>query len=472
MTCHLHRLFFVIVAISCCTGCSFDGSIVSFTERDSATPSDSTGTNVKDTGNLQNDSAPQHDTGVKWDTHSSTEMADADTGTGTDTATDTGTDTGADTVTSADPATGADTMTGADTATGTDTGPDADTPTEAGADTDSASTAAPGTDAATDSGTASTGDTGTDTVDAASTDASVDTASGSGPDTPITMPLQTPEGAFTFFTISDMQDGPSVGINHIRSMVMLDPAAVALIEVGDFTHNGTRAEWEAHYSAITQGIADAGAPANIIRTDATDFGDYIRLIGALGNHEPWSTNWYELWNEFLPGQRQLGVNSESDGVYFTLRYGNALFIIMDTNHPGDAQTVWLKNVLESEAAQSARWKIAFFHEPVYACSSRGPFPAGLPWVTLFETHQVDLAITGHLHTFEQMCPMHGGRCATEGQHGVVYLTASGGGTGYSRSVSETDSNEISFGDRTDAYSCSEILVAHESGWHHFCHYTV
>ncbi|MBN2530905.1 MAG: metallophosphoesterase [Deltaproteobacteria bacterium] len=276
---------------------------------------------------------------------------------------------------------------------------------------------------------------------------------------------------WTFFSIADMQNSPSTGVNHVRSMALLDPDAVALFEVGDFTHYGTEDEWKDHMEALRIGAQKGGVPKNHFRTDATDFGDYTRVIGAVGNHELWFTDWYSLWNKFLPGQQHLGVNGEN-GVYFTLRYENALFIVLDSSHPSAAQTAWLEGVLTHPDNQSATWKIAFFHEPVYTCNSKSPLSGGLPWVALFEQHGVDLAVLGHAHTFERTCPMNSGTCAASGEHGVIYLTASGGGTSYQRSVYATSSGTVTHGERTDKYSCEEILADYQSTWHHFCHYAV
>ena len=333
-----------------------------------------------------------------------------------------------------------------------------DNGTDSGSDTDS-NAAEPDSETVihTDS------ETGTE----ADSDTYTDNHTDTGPDANQT------ETGWTFFSFADMQDNHDNGINHIRSMVTLDPDAVALFEVGDFNHYGSRSGWESHHDAISKGLADAGAPPDAIRTDARSWGNFIRLLGTPGNHEfgSWSSDWYALWREFLPGQQQLGVSSD-EGVYLSISYDDTMFILLDSNNPSTAQTEWLTSVLESAESDAAKWKIAFFHEPVYSCSYRAPFEAALPWVSLFEKHKVDLVINGHTHTYEQMCPMNGGKCATGDAHGVVYLTASGGGTSYQRSVDENKSMDISHGDRSESYSCTEIMVAHESYWHHFCHYTV
>lgn len=276
---------------------------------------------------------------------------------------------------------------------------------------------------------------------------------------------------WTFFSIADIQNGPSTGTNHIHSMATLDANAIALFEVGDMTHYALLEEWQNHQQALEDGATDAGLPANHFRTTESQWGDYTRVIGVPGNHDVWSADWYSLWNTFLPGQRELDVNSEQ-GIYFSLSYENTLFIILDSNNVSDAQTKWLATVLASQAAKNAKWKIALFHEPVYPCGGKQPKTEALQWTTLFESFKVDLVLHGHAHTFEKTCPMKAHRCALANEHGVTYLTASGGGTSYLRSVTPQKSVSISLENRSFEYECSQILDDYQSGWHHFCHYAV
>jgi hypothetical protein len=343
-------------------------------------------------------------------------------------------------------------------------------------DTDTSVVTSPySSDSGTISPTTSTSETDSPDVDASmdsDTFTSVDTLT-QATDSASASDTGTTADSFTFFTIADLQNGPATGVNHLKSMALLDSNAIALIEVGDFTHYGSESEWDAHMQALKDGAVAAGFPEDYYRTTATNWGeDYIRLIGVNGNHELWSSSWYSYWNKYLPGQKNLGVNSETQGVYFTLTYANTLFIVLDSNFSSPEQTKWLKEVLEGPQAQSATWKIAFFHEPVYPCNSKSPLSFGLPWVSLFEQHNVDLVVHGHAHTFEQTCPMKGGKCVPDSQHGVTYLTASGGGTTYLRAVNTSASGVVSYGNRTDAYECEEILADYESSWHHFCHYSV
>ena len=111
------------------------------------------------------------------------------------------------------------------------------------------------------------------------------------------------------------------------------------------------------------------------------------------------------------------------------------------------------------------WKFVFFHHPVYPCNLKFPFHAGLEWVEIFEDYGVDIAFSGHSHTYERTCPMVGGVCAAGG---VTYVNSSGGGAP-TREVIADKQGTVSFGDRTDEYDCAQILAGYKSFQYHFCH---
>ncbi|MBN2343030.1 MAG: metallophosphoesterase [Deltaproteobacteria bacterium] len=341
------------------------------------------------------------------------------------------------------------------------------------ADTDSTSEPYQATDTASDTDSAPLIDTEPQDSDTflSNSDTESDTQPLPDTDTETDLGRFITDDMWTFFTIADMQDGPTNGINHVRSMAMFDPNAIALIEVGDLTHNALIQEWEAHHQALETGALEAGLAADHFNATTDNWGPFTRFVGVQGNHDIYSGSWLQYWNQFLPGQQTLGANSQ-DGIYFTLDYGNTLFIILDSNHISAQQTDWLESVLHSQFALNARWKIALFHEPVYPCDSKSPKYMALPWVTLFETHGVDMVIHGHAHTFERTCPMKHGSCVPPGEPGVTYFIASGGGTSYLRTVNPQDIGTLSYGGRTDSYRCEEILADHDSLWNHFCHYAV
>lgn len=284
-----------------------------------------------------------------------------------------------------------------------------------------------------------------------------------------------PEEAWQFFAIGDTRTNVDTVERIARSMAALDPEAAACINNGDVTAYGRADEWEDHLRALAGGAPDPTAPpdpggiprGSLFRTNATEFGPYIRYFAALGNHDVGSEGWFERWNTYLPGQRDLGVSSP-DGIYFSFTYANARFIVLDSVHPSDDQTQWLEAELQRPAARDATWIFVFLHHPIYPCNDKAPFRRGLEWVELFERYGVDIAFVAHSHTYERTCPMIGGSCA---EGGVVYLNTSAAGAP-ARAVDETRHETVTYGERSDEYDCREILEAARGRWHHFCHIEV
>lgn len=284
---------------------------------------------------------------------------------------------------------------------------------------------------------------------------------------------------FSFFIASDVKSGTSVFEDNIQSMVAFDSDAIALFVIGDITEDGAAGQYVDHLDALVNAAPDDRIPewdgsgirrGSFVRTDATDWGPYIRYFGAVGNHETHVSDWYDNYNTYLSGQAGLGENSP-DGIYFSFTYENAFFIVLDSENTSDAQSSWLEAQLTSSEATAADWRLAFFHHPVYpCCPAKGPFDNGLEWVESFERHGFDVAFVAHSHTYERTCPMIGGSCSGT-DDGVIYLNTSGGGAG-TRVVDTSMAETVSSGGRTDDYRCSDILVAHRGEWHHFCHFAV
>lgn len=280
---------------------------------------------------------------------------------------------------------------------------------------------------------------------------------------------------FSFFAIGDPRSNWDVFESNARSMVQLDPDAIAVFSIGDLTPYGAASEWDEHHQALADGAPDPSVPTDPsgivrqshFRTDVSTWGPYSWYLGIMGNHDDGDGNWFANWNDYLVGQQGLGVNA-ADGIYYSLSYRNALFIALDSINDSSEQTAWLEGVLTSAEGVAATWKLAFFHSPVYPCNYKSPFDNGLDWVTLFEQHGVDIVFVADSHTYERSCPMVGGSCAPDG---VIYLNTSGAGAG-TRDVEATRVETLSHGGRTDTYDCAAILQSYQGNWHHFSHIVI
>ena len=131
----------------------------------------------------------------------------------------------------------------------------------------------------------------------------------------------------------------------------------------------------------------------------------VKFYAALGNHDR------DLEIHFKPFNM-------GDQDRYSFDQGNARFVALNSNHPTDPlQIKWLDQVY---ADAGTKWRIAFFHHPLYssgqhAAESRDVIrPALEP--TLIRNH-VDVVFSGHDHLYERVKP----------QHEVNYFVSGGGG---------------------------------------------
>lgn len=264
-----------------------------------------------------------------------------------------------------------------------------------------------------------------------------------------------PSTAYSFFAMGDTRSNPNIAQQNFQSMAQLDPKAIGVFNSGDLTADGKDAQWQDHINAVNLGSA------GVIKMDKTAWGPYIRYFGAVGNHDTHETGWLSVWNKYLPGQKGLGNNTTA-GIYFSVTYGNAIFIVLDSeNTQKGAQTTWLDSTLKAASANPAiQWKFVFYHHPVYPCNYKSPWSSGIPWVRLFETYKVDMVFNGHAHVYERTCAMVGGVCKAGG---VRYVITGGGGAGTSN-VSPYKKDTAG----TDSYDCGQMLKMAKGNWHHYC----
>jgi 3',5'-cyclic AMP phosphodiesterase CpdA len=225
-----------------------------------------------------------------------------------------------------------------------------------------------------------------------------------------------------------------------------------VLQPGDLTATAASTEWDEQIRTINA-VFDPTATTSTGRP---------RYLVVPGNHDLLAgNNWYSLWSSRLTGQAELG-HSGADGVYFSFSYGNALFVMLDSEHVSDAAVLTAQTQSLATALQgsTALFKFVLFHRPVYPCSTdtsvHAPFAQGLPWIDLAEKHKVDVVFSGHTHVYTRSCPMKGGAC-TAGA-GIVQIETGSTSADYTRSVnagtvtvSGTDANA---NPRKDTYDCT------------------
>jgi hypothetical protein len=131
----------------------------------------------------------------------------------------------------------------------------------------------------------------------------------------------------------------------------------------------------------------------------------VSFYAVLGNHDK------EMQQHYKPFHM-------SDRSYYAFTEGNARFVALNTNNPGDdAQVAWFNGAFGNTGT---RWRISFFHNPLYSSGDHGKQsreiirPALEPALV---RNRVDVVFSGHDHLYERIAP----------QMGVRYFVSGGGG---------------------------------------------
>ncbi|XZE51637.1 metallophosphoesterase [Planctomycetaceae bacterium SH139] len=216
---------------------------------------------------------------------------------------------------------------------------------------------------------------------------------------------------FRFAVVGDTESRPHINDQLAKQIWGERPHFV--VNLGDLTDAGKqphRYEWTHEYFV-----------------GMTQLTSRIPLFAVPGNGEG-DLYWYNHYHHY----------PEPEG-YYAFTYGDATFFMLDSNQrqmdflPGGKQYVWLDQQLEK---CSSKWKFVCHHhasvtseEDDYGDSWREPARFGDEWVKqiipLYEKHNVDMVMFGHLHLYERSYPLREG--SVDFADGVVHLLAGGGG---------------------------------------------
>jgi phosphodiesterase/alkaline phosphatase D-like protein len=216
------------------------------------------------------------------------------------------------------------------------------------------------------------------------------------------------DDAYSFAIVGDTQRNPVITGKVAKLIWERRPNFV--VHCGDVVDDGA-AKW--------QWTGDLFKPCNEL------FGR-VAVFPCIGNHEKNHEHYYKYFS--LPNPEY----------YYSYKYGNAEFFVLDTNIRRDLsekgeQYQWIEKAL---AASDAKWKICYHHHPAfssddddYGNSWKGSTTSGdvrlRKLVALYEKHNVDLVLNGHVHVYERTWPIRDNKVAPKG--GIVYVTTGGGG---------------------------------------------
>lgn len=186
--------------------------------------------------------------------------------------------------------------------------------------------------------------------------------------------------------------GVSATARAIVAGVIAD-APDLVLGTGDLiAHGGNREEWLS--------LLDNHAPLFA----------QLPYFPALGNHELVGDSQGHTFKSLFP-QAARG--------YYSVRYGQALIIVLNSNRPGDPeQTRFLEEELRraaTDATVRARL-ILMHHAPLSASWHCGVARYVADWMGLFERYHVDAVLAGHDHSYQRL-----------ERNGIAYFVSGGGG---------------------------------------------
>jgi len=213
-----------------------------------------------------------------------------------------------------------------------------------------------------------------------------------------------------FFTvIGDWGEGSAVEQQVSNHQNTADPQII--LTVGDNAYEtGLLSEW------------DSKALAYYVNPMMRAF-----FIPALGNHDLYDVGESNWANSAEIKLFVLPHNGPEGERYFSFDNGDAHFIVLDSNDPGNSTQInWLQNDL---ATTARKWIFVFLHHTPYSCAN-GIASIGSDlsvrnnWGPLFEQYEVDIVFVGHDHIYERTNYLDD--FGSDGK-GTIYIMTGGGG---------------------------------------------
>lgn len=127
----------------------------------------------------------------------------------------------------------------------------------------------------------------------------------------------------------------------------------------------------------------------------------------IGNHDALSSNYTYHFNN--PNASNVGMTYAGGDYYF--KYGNALFIMLNTNNTNvQEHASFVKKACATYS--NAPWKIVTLHQDIYGSGEHSNEPEILELryglAPVFEENGIDVVLTGHDHTYSRSYMMKGG----------------------------------------------------------------
>jgi len=174
----------------------------------------------------------------------------------------------------------------------------------------------------------------------------------------------------------------------------------------------------------------------------------VTFQAAIGNHDDAAQIHYEKFN--MGGQRYYTFR-KSDQPLGPVTGGGVRFFALDSRSFDPEQLEWLRKGLEQSGS---RWKVVYFHHPIYTSGRYGTAARTLRLVLepLLVQGNVDVVLSGHEHFYERLVPQRGimyfisGAAGSLREHDIrpSDLMARGFDTDYSFMLMEITGDELFF----------------------------
>jgi hypothetical protein len=131
----------------------------------------------------------------------------------------------------------------------------------------------------------------------------------------------------------------------------------------------------------------------------------VKFYASLGNHDAREQRYYKLFN--MDGKLYHTFKAPDEDVRF---------FALDSGYMNEGQVEWVEKELKDS---NEKWKIVYFHHPVYSSGDRHGSDRRLREVLepLFIKYNVSVVLQGHDHFYERV----------KLQHGIAYFVAGSGG---------------------------------------------
>jgi predicted MPP superfamily phosphohydrolase len=133
----------------------------------------------------------------------------------------------------------------------------------------------------------------------------------------------------------------------------------------------------------------------------------VKFYASLGNHDSREQRYYKGFN--MDGKLYYSVKAPKEDVRF---------FALESTYMDPDQLKWLEDELKNSRE---KWKIVFFHHPLYSSSKTHGSQLKLRTVLepLFIQYGVSLVLTGHDHAYERILPQNGIQYFVEGSSGQL-----------------------------------------------------